>query len=347
LNDSTHAERNAFLFGWNIGYYNFVLVTAGKENGATLTPNSRQVLNVVASRVEEYIKYFEIVAHLKYPTSPSDARLVWCNRAQIESTEHGGNFIDVLNVRFGRRVLEFYEIGKSLITYAIIADRKEIEVQPAIDNARSDIHSLGKKLSIDEVLIDEILLQPSRIVDVAGLEEAMFGGQGGKPSSNPALANFLLNTGVIQVSGRDSTSVAAAGGSQVGVVSTGERAIMTTFTNLGQIGNLNFQGIQVANTINASVGELLQNNSTKDVGNAIRGFTKTVGYTPQLSDNDRKELLEKIELLGSQATIPPEQRKSGLIKPVIDSIAGVCAGIGGLAAAWATWGLVISKFFGF
>jgi hypothetical protein len=121
----------------------------------------------------------------------------------------------------------------------------------------------------------------------------------------------------------------------------------TTFTNLGPIANLNFQGIQVADSINAHVGELLQNKETENIGNAIRQLTKAIGGESRLADSERKELLEQIELLGSQAAMPIEQRKRGVIRPIIDSISGVCAGIGGLAAAWATWGIVISKFFGF
>jgi len=89
-------------------------------------------------------------------------------------------------------------------------------------------------------------------------------------------------------------------------------ATMTTFTNLGQIANLNFQGIQVADSINANVGELLKNKETEDIGNAIRELTKAIGDESRLSDSQRKELLEQVELLGSQASMPVEQRKRGL-----------------------------------
>ena len=123
--------------------------------------------------------------------------------------------------------------------------------------------------------------------------------------------------------------------------------IVTNFTNLGQIANLNSQGYQVAETINANVGQLQQNSGTKEIAEAIRNFTEAIGAETTLSDLKRKYLLDQISLLGAQAAAPAAEREPSLIKPIIDTMSGVCAGIGGLAAAWATWGIVISKFFGF
>jgi len=94
LNDSPQAERNAFLFGWHIGFYNFALVTAANETGTTLTQESRQLLGGLVSRVEEYIKYFGVEVYFKTPTSPSDARLLWTNLEQIDLTERGSSFTE-------------------------------------------------------------------------------------------------------------------------------------------------------------------------------------------------------------------------------------------------------------
>jgi hypothetical protein len=122
---------------------------------------------------------------------------------------------------------------------------------------------------------------------------------------------------------------------------------MVELTNrLGPIGSLNYQGVLAAGSINASVEELLKNKETEDIGNAIRELTKAITLEPSLNDETRTELLEQVLLLGSQAATPAEQRKLRIIRPIIDAIAGVSAGVGGLAAAWGTWGAVITKFFG-
>ena len=127
----------------------------------------------------------------------------------------------------------------------------------------------------------------------------------------------------------------------------GDGAVMSIFTNLGNIGNLNYQGMQIADSINGTVGELLKNKETEDVAAALRELTKAIAAEASLSHTNREELLQKVDFLGSQAAAPVAQRKKGLIKPIIDSVAGVCAGIGGLAPAWATWGPVLSNFSAF
>ncbi len=120
-----------------------------------------------------------------------------------------------------------------------------------------------------------------------------------------------------------------------------------TTTNI--IGNQNF-GQQIANSITGiqgNVNALLKNKDTEDIGKAIDALTDAINGEAALADENRSELLQQMEFLGDQAATPIEKRKGGLIKPIIDTLSGVCAGVGGLAAAWATWGIVISKFFGF
>jgi hypothetical protein len=126
----------------------------------------------------------------------------------------------------------------------------------------------------------------------------------------------------------------------------GDRITMANFTNLGTIGNLNYQGVQVADSINTTVGELTKHKDTEDIGNAIRELTKAIGEEATLSEKTRKDFLDQIEFLGAQAKTPADQRKEGFIERTINTLSGMCAGAGGLAAVWATWGPAISKFFG-
>jgi hypothetical protein len=121
---------------------------------------------------------------------------------------------------------------------------------------------------------------------------------------------------------------------------------MAAFLNLGQIGNLNYQGIQIAHSIDAHIGKLAEDPDTRNVADALKELTQAIGAEAALADEQRRELLEQLELLGEQARAPAEQRKRGIIKPVIDTLAGVCTGAGGLVAVWTTWGPAIKLFFG-
>jgi hypothetical protein len=120
---------------------------------------------------------------------------------------------------------------------------------------------------------------------------------------------------------------------------------MVDFRNLGTIGNLNFQGIQLAESIDVKIGELRAQEGNDDIANALKELTTAIDKE-NLVEEQRNELLEQIELLGDQASVPKDQRKRGQIKPIIDSLSGVCAGAGGLAAVWQVWGPVVMKFFG-
>jgi hypothetical protein len=120
---------------------------------------------------------------------------------------------------------------------------------------------------------------------------------------------------------------------------------MVEFSNLGTIGNLNFQGVQLAESINVKIDRLKEQDGNDDIANALKELTTAIDKAT-LPDEQRNDLLEQVELLGDQASLPKEKRKKGLIKPVIDSIAGVCAGAGGLAVAWQLWQPVIMRFFG-
>lgn len=117
------------------------------------------------------------------------------------------------------------------------------------------------------------------------------------------------------------------------------------FKNLGTIGNLNFQGTQIAESIDVKIGKLREEDN--GIADALRELTVAVAAeTVPLSEDQRNELLEQIEMLGEQAAMPMEKRKKGLIKPIVEALASVCTGAGGLAVVWQTWGPAIMRFFG-
>ncbi len=112
----------------------------------------------------------------------------------------------------------------------------------------------------------------------------------------------------------------------------------------GVIGALNTGGVQIVESIDQTIGQLL-NVGADDLGKALKALTEEISSST-LSEQQRNELLEQVEELGRQAILPAEQRRKGIIKPLVDSLAGVCSGAGGLAAVWQMWGPTIAKFFG-
>lgn len=115
--------------------------------------------------------------------------------------------------------------------------------------------------------------------------------------------------------------------------------------NNAQIANANFG--QQLGTINAS----LQAVSTRDAdganfADALKRLTEAVVNTPELKDDQKKELLEGLSFLGKQAEEPPEKRHAGILKPVLKSIPDMLSSGASLVALWQALGPHILKFFG-
>jgi hypothetical protein len=126
---------------------------------------------------------------------------------------------------------------------------------------------------------------------------------------------------------------------------------MPGFTNVtisgGSIGALNASGIQTVHSIDMKIGELLKDSSSQDFANALTALTEAIGSsTSTLTEQQRVMALQQLEALGQQATTPSSQRNAGIVSALVNTLANVCAGAGGLAAAWQMWGPAIGKFFG-
>ena len=122
--------------------------------------------------------------------------------------------------------------------------------------------------------------------------------------------------------------------------------VNTAHISGGAVGALNVGGIQTVTSIDMKVRQLMSSSGSQNIGEALKALTQAISSTHDISsDQKRGELLEQIEVLGQQAVLPKEQHKRGVIKAVVDSLAGVCSGAGGLAAVWQTWGPAITRFF--
>jgi hypothetical protein len=125
--------------------------------------------------------------------------------------------------------------------------------------------------------------------------------------------------------------------------------IMPNFVNIsgGSVGALNLSGLQIVESIDMKIGDLRKDTSAADFADALKALTEAIGSpTNPLSEQQRILALKQLNALGKEATTPAGERNEGVVHALVNTLANVCAGAGGLATVWATWGPAISKFFG-
>ena len=120
------AKRNAVELGWHLGYYNFVLAIAGKNDGSDLTGEERQVLAVIKGRLGNLLAFFGLEAEIKFPSSPAEARTLFpesVSQVNISSTLH-----EALRIRHGTDQSNLFALGQTIFSYALMAQREEEEL---------------------------------------------------------------------------------------------------------------------------------------------------------------------------------------------------------------------------
>ena len=120
------------------------------------------------------------------------------------------------------------------------------------------------------------------------------------------------------------------------------------FVNItgGTIGALNVSGTQTVHSIDMKIGELLNNPNSQEFAKALKEMTEAMLKASALTESQREMALGQLEVLGQQASAPADKRNKPTLNALVNTLANVCAGAGGLAAAWQMWGPVINKFFG-
>ena len=117
----------------------------------------------------------------------------------------------------------------------------------------------------------------------------------------------------------------------------------------------NFQNSQIANAnfgtqlgpISASLTALTQKDAgTARFADALKALTESVINAPDLSESQKRDVLDNLGFLGAQAQEPPEKRKSGVLRSVLGSVPNVLTTAASLATIWQTFGPQITTFFG-
>lgn len=123
-----------------------------------------------------------------------------------------------------------------------------------------------------------------------------------------------------------------------------EKTSMQTFVNVygGNIGVINTGTV---NSINAHLDTLSATQETLAKG--LGAVAQAAANSEELSREEIKYVLENLDELSRQATLPPNERMRGAaIKSLLSGVAGSVATAGGLAEVWSTWGEQIRSFFG-
>lgn len=104
--------------------------------------------------------------------------------------------------------------------------------------------------------------------------------------------------------------------------------------------------IEDVKNININVSSLVQSGDT-EIAEAIRRITDAIAESKDITNDQRTELLDQVEELSIQASLPAENRaKTAIIKSVFTGLATSISTAGGLAEVWSTWGQTIRTFFG-
>ncbi|HEX3683411.1 MAG TPA: hypothetical protein VHU83_12820 [Bryobacteraceae bacterium] len=99
-------------------------------------------------------------------------------------------------------------------------------------------------------------------------------------------------------------------------------------------------------SINTSMNVVGRQQDGQAFAGALQELTKAVLGSPDLQDVQKKEVLDAFELVGKQAEEPPEKRRLGILKPVLESIPKSLSSASALLNLWHTFGPHITGFFG-
>lgn len=100
----------------------------------------------------------------------------------------------------------------------------------------------------------------------------------------------------------------------------------------------------VLGDMNSSVSTL-QEAGNQELAHALKALIEQFGSSSAAAPEVKKDAIENLALIGQQATLPPEQRKQGLVKAALGYIRACVESVGPLSEAWKTFGPVIEKFF--
>ncbi len=118
---------------------------------------------------------------------------------------------------------------------------------------------------------------------------------------------------------------------------------ITITLNQSQVGTLNLGTI--VGDVEAHLAAV-EGPGADNVREALRSLAQAVVDDESLSGDERKDLLESLDVLAEEAGKEPERRRSAVVRSVLLSLAASLGAAGGLAEVWSTFGPTLVDFFG-
>jgi len=112
------------------------------------------------------------------------------------------------------------------------------------------------------------------------------------------------------------------------------------------IGILNTGEMEDIHSISLAVSTLAKSGET-EIAESLKHITEALADSEDLSEQNRSEIIELLEELGTQAILSPQDRVNrSVIKALLSTIGSTLGAAGGLAEVWSTWGSAILAYFG-
>ncbi len=99
----------------------------------------------------------------------------------------------------------------------------------------------------------------------------------------------------------------------------------------------------VMGDMNATVATL-QGQGDQKLAEAIRALTEAIAKDEKLGDN-RRDAIEALSTIGEQAVLPPAERKTGVVKALLTSLASTLRVGADTAKVWDVFGANIASYF--
>jgi hypothetical protein len=145
-------ERNAFLLGWHMGYYQLTLMNA--MNG--FSP-FREMLPVVVSGLSELINFFQLGIDVDSPKDEQEARLA-SDRFASTMKSNALRIQDRLRVNFGLSALRLYEFGRNLTICVLTSTNRGREgFDQVIEILREEVFDASDRLKLEREFTTSLL----------------------------------------------------------------------------------------------------------------------------------------------------------------------------------------------
>jgi hypothetical protein len=99
-------------------------------------------------------------------------------------------------------------------------------------------------------------------------------------------------------------------------------------------------------TLSVKMESLSKTPGSEEVAKALRAIAEGVLKTEALSAETKNEAVEQITYLVEQATAPPAERKTALVRAVMVALMKTLSVTADLVAVWNQWGPAVFAFFG-